>query len=217
MKAVTLFFGILLFSLNLWAEQEVEPAQQEPIQAKEVREILHSLGIKESTNDWMVNLFETVFFDSPRISTVLWGGGFNAGFIVDRDTWELDAFLKRENELVRVTELFDARYQNGGLKAELVYKHFLIFIPEGVGLDQLDGAVFYGGALGHSGLPTSPLGVEVGLLKHDSMSDVALVVALKAGLMESHFYRFWKKAIPFAIPAILDPRIEFRQKKLLPW
>ncbi len=218
MKSLFLFLGILFFSSHSAAEQGLAPTGR-PIQEEEVREILRIYGVGETANKWIVGLLEK-HFEMFEVSAVLSARGFNAGFMADNDTWELDGFFVGRNGLTRVKGLFDAEYHNGGFKAELVYKAFWVFLFGGMGLNQLDGAVFHGTALGSTLLTGSPVGAEAALLgRGDKFGPTALIVAIKFGAMEGTFLRWGRRkgmwTLPF--PAILAPRLEFKQKKVLPW
>ena len=99
-----------------------------------------------------------------RISAAMYADGWSLGFFHDTDKWLLDlTFIDSQTDtLVTLPEFYSVEFNNGGLKAEwALTKRLYIFIPEGMTIEALDGAVF-GRGFGVGLLPL--LGGELGTL-----------------------------------------------------
>ncbi|UOF00111.1 hypothetical protein [Bdellovibrio reynosensis] len=79
----------------------------------------------------------------------LYAAGMNGALLFDHDVWLFDAVLSIPgvSEPVKVPELFLCDFHNGGLKFEVAYKWMFSFIPSGVTVNELHGAL-YGRGLG---------------------------------------------------------------------
>lgn len=129
----------------------------------------------------------------------LYAHGLNFGFFVDHDVWTFDAILQDPvtKELVPVPNLFLCDFHNGGLKVEWAYKWMFTFIPMGVDVHQLHGAVFGRGV----GVVFDPvLGIEGSWLPGKNLAQDVFHVAVKLGLGGG----------------LIFPKMEFKLRALTP-
>ncbi|NUN07480.1 MAG: hypothetical protein HUU57_17175, partial [Bdellovibrio sp.] len=120
-------------------------------------ELMESLKKNTRLNDDQINqLLQTLqqqfgvgATEKIPISGYLYASGMNGALLFDHDTWLFDAALKvpGTDEVVRIPELFMCDFHNGGVKFEIAYKWMFSFIPSGVTVSELHGAV-YGRGLG---------------------------------------------------------------------
>lgn len=139
----------------------------------------------------LIALLEQQFQVTPGnkipISGYLYARGINAGFIIDNDTWHMNATIvdPQTGKLVNIPKLFLCDFYNGGLKLELAYKWMFTFMPSGMTVDSLDGAVF-GRGLGVAVAPTFA-GIEgswmPGQNRQGSLYHVAVKIGYGEGLM----------------------------------
>lgn len=135
--------------------------------------------------DSLIGLLEQQFQVAPNqkipISGYLYTSGMNGAFFVDHDSWVLDATLVDPNtgKLVDIPRLFLCDFHNGGIKIEVAYKWMFTFIPQGMTVSSLNGAVF---GRGIGGVWDSLLGFEASWMPGQNRPGSLLHVALKLGL-----------------------------------
>ena len=218
------FLFLLLFASSFFSEVFCSDHPIGPLREVDVQRALRTQGLNEDfTNQIIALLKSNPLNDSEqselRLSAALFSHGINGAFFVDNDNWNLDAVINYRDQLVRVGNLFDVHYYNGGLNIELVYKWLWIFIPENVDINYLDGAVFGGEILGRGLALTLPfnaifnghgrglsVGIEGGWVYSETVGNV-FIVAAKAGFSyESYATHFGRRM----------KRIEIPKKKLKP-
>lgn len=118
--------------------------------------------------------------DRIPIEGYLYANGMNGAFFTDHDTWNFDAMIRvpGSKELVTVHEMYSCDFQNGGLKFEIAYKWMFTFIPKGVSVDQLNGAV-YGRGIGL--VADALLGLEGSWLPAKNRNHDLFHAAIKVG------------------------------------
>lgn len=114
------------------------------------------------------------------IKGYLYSSGMNGAFFVDHDTWVFDANLQvpGSSELVHIPGLFLCDFHNGGLKFEVAYKWMFTFIPNGVNVDELHGAL-YGRGVGV--VAEAFLGLEGSWMPAQNRNHDLFHVAIKLG------------------------------------
>lgn len=114
------------------------------------------------------------------IKGYLYASGLNGGLLVDHDTWFFDANIidPVTNEVVHIPEMFLCDFHNGGLKFEIAYKWMFTFIPAGVNVDELNGAL-YGRGVGL--VAEAFLGLEGSWMPAKNRSHDLFHVAIKLG------------------------------------
>ena len=133
------------------------------------------------------------------ISGYLYASGMNGALLVDHDTWLFDAAIKvpGTEEVVKIPELFLCDFHNGGLKFEVAYKWMFSFIPSGVNVSELNGAI-YGRGIGL--VAEATLGLEGSWLPAKNRAHDLFHVALKLGVGGG----------------IVFPKMEFKMRQIRP-
>ncbi|MDG0817691.1 hypothetical protein [Bdellovibrio svalbardensis] len=114
------------------------------------------------------------------IKGYLYAAGLNGALLMDHDTWLFDANIQvpGSSELVHIPKMFLCDFHNGGLKFEVAYKWMFTFIPNGVNVDELHGAI-YGRGLGL--VAEAFLGLEGSWMPAQNRAHDLFHVAIKLG------------------------------------
>lgn len=182
-----LTYGVLIFSfisVNVAVAQDIRG--EEGLSKAELTESLRkNTNLSQEQIDGLILVLQQQFAVKPDeripIEGYLYASGMNGALFVDHDTWNFDATMKvpGSNELVNIHELFVCDFHNGGLKFEVAYKWMFTFIPRGVSVDQLHGAV-YGRGIGL--VADALLGLEGSWLPAKNRNHDVFHVALKVGI-----------------------------------
>ncbi|MFV3410046.1 hypothetical protein ACNH6C_15660 [Bdellovibrio bacteriovorus] len=126
------------------------------------------------------NQFNVQPGDKIPIKGYLYAHGMNVGLFVDHDVWAFDAafLVPGTDEVVRIPGMYLCDFKNGGLKFEVAYKWMFSFIPSGVSLSELNGAV-YGRGVGV--VAEAFLGLEGSWLPAQNRVNDLFHVAVKLG------------------------------------
>lgn len=151
-------------------------------------ELVESLKKNTRLNDEQINQlvqtlqqqFGVAVTEKIPISGYLYASGMNGALLLDHDTWLFDAALKvpGTDEVVRIPELFMCDFHNGGIKFEIAYKWMFSFIPSGVSVSELNGAV-YGHGVGV--VAEAFLGLEGSWMPAKNRANDLFHAALKLG------------------------------------
>ncbi|WP_413290993.1 hypothetical protein [Bdellovibrio sp. HCB337] len=190
----------LLFPCKSFAD---DFANDEGISKEKLTEsILKNTSLKPEQVEELIKTLQTQFDVKPDqvipIKGYLYASGINGALFVDHDTWYFDATLKvpGSEELIDIRELFLCDFHNGGLKIEVAYKWMFTFIPKGVNVDQLHGAV-YGRGIGL--VAETFLGLEGSWMPAQNRAHDVFHVALKAGFGGG----------------VVFPKMEFKMRKII--
>lgn len=114
------------------------------------------------------------------IKGYLYAAGMNGALLFDHDTWIFDANILAPgtSEVVHIPGLFLCDFHNGGLKFEVAYKRMFTFIPSGVNVDELNGAL-YGRGVGL--VAEAFLGLEGSWMPAQNRNHDLFHVAIKLG------------------------------------
>jgi len=203
-----------------------------PLNEADVRQMLSLQGVDATASAAIISALksgpEAKGESDLQLSTVLFTHGGNMSFFVDNDSWNFDAAIKYQGKVSKVRELYEVYYWNGGLTMEIVYKWMWVFIPKGTTLSSLDSAVYGGKVLGRGIAVSStifgksPVGIEAGWVGRQGGMGNVFIVAAKVGVVAGNFNVVAKaKAgsstgkLQLGWPAIMFPKLEFRQKKVL--
>lgn len=178
------FFALIFFVGSLAVAQDF--GKDEGISGRELSEFIRkNTNLKQEQIDALILALQKQFDVKPEeripIEGYLYASGMNGAFFVDHDIWNFDATLKvpGSNELVTIHELYSCDFHNGGLKFEIAYKWMFTFIPKGVTVDQLDGAI-YGRGIGL--VADALLGLEGSWLPAKNRNHDVFHVAIKVGI-----------------------------------
>nr|WP_295905375.1 hypothetical protein [uncultured Bdellovibrio sp.] len=148
-------------------------------------------SLRKNTNlsqeqiDGLIQVLQKQFDVKPEeripIEGYLYSSGMNGALFVDHDVWNFDATMKvpGSQELVTIHDLYSCDFHNGGLKFEIAYKWMFTFIPRGVTVDQLDGAV-YGRGIGV--VADALLGLEGSWMPAKNRNHDVFHAAIKVGI-----------------------------------
>lgn len=161
-------------------------SNDEGISAKALSESIHkNTNLSQEQIDSLIQTLQKQFDVKPEeripIEGYLYSSGMNGALFVDHDVWNFDATMKvpGSQELVTIHELYSCDFHNGGLKFEIAYKWMFTFIPRGVTVDQLDGAI-YGRGIGL--VADALLGVEGSWLPAKNRNHDVFHAAIKVGV-----------------------------------
>ncbi|WP_413944526.1 hypothetical protein [Bdellovibrio sp. HCB-162] len=152
-------------------------------------ELIESLrkntNLSQEQIDGLIQVLQKQFDVKPEeripIEGYLYSSGMNGALFVDHDVWNFDATMKvpGSQELVTIHDLYSCDFHNGGLKFEIAYKWMFTFIPRGVTVDQLDGAV-YGRGIGV--VADALLGLEGSWMPAKNRNHDVFHAAIKVGI-----------------------------------
>lgn len=154
-------------------------------QTQLVESLKKNTRLNQEQIDQLVRILQEQFgvtvTEKIPISGYLYASGMNGALLVDHDTWLFDVALKvpGTDEVVRIPELFLCDFHNGGLKFEVAYKWMFSFIPSGVSVSELNGAV-YGRGIGL--VAEAFFGLEGSWLPAKNRANDLFHVALKLGV-----------------------------------
>lgn len=117
------------------------------------------------------------------VSSYLLAGYFNGALLVDKDNLQFDVTMKtQDQQIATIKNLVGAKYSNPGLKIELGYKWVLVFLTNGLDVNQLTNAECGRGV--SLQLPALGLiGIEAGWLPCKNLPGSAIIVSPIIGLM----------------------------------
>ncbi len=177
---------ILSFTFLASGATAQDLAKDEGISVKELTEsIRKNTSLSQEQVDGLIQTLQKQFDVKPEeripIEGYLYSSGMNGALLVDHDVWNFDATLKvpGTQELVTIHDLYSCDFHNGGLKFEIAYKWMFTFIPRGVTVDQLDGAV-YGRGIGI--VADALLGIEGSWLPAKNRNHDIFHAAIKVGI-----------------------------------
>lgn len=200
-RLMLLALGFSLFLSSAWAVDFDKDAGF--TQTELVASLKKNTGLNAEQINQLVQTLQQQFGVSVTekipISGYLYASGLNGALLVDHDTWLFDAALKMpgSDEVVRIPELFLCDFHNGGIKFEVAYKWMFSFIPNGVSVSELNGAV-YGRGVGL--VAEAFLGLEGSWLPAKNRAHDLFHVALKLGVGGG----------------IVFPKMEFKMRQIRP-
>nr|BFD62238.1 hypothetical protein BdHM001_09190 [Bdellovibrio sp. HM001] len=138
---------------------------------------------QEQIDQLVLTLQQQFKVDSDQkipIKGYLYAHGMNGALLMDHDVWTFDAafLVPGTDEVVRIPEMYLCDFKNGGLKFEIAYKWMFSFIPSGVNISELNGAV-YGRGVGV--VAEAFLGLEGSWLPAQNRVNDLFHVAVKLG------------------------------------
>ncbi|MEK2687441.1 hypothetical protein [Bdellovibrio sp. GT3] len=149
-----------------------------------IRSIKKSTSLDDQQIEALINTLTLQYKLRPEqripIKGYLYAAGMNGAMLLDHDVWYFDANLidPATQEIVKIPELFLCDFHNGGIKFEVAYKWMFTFIPSGVNVDELHGAV-YGRGVGL--VADAFFGAEGSWMPAKNRANDLLHVALKIG------------------------------------
>lgn len=240
MKLLAQFISIITFGICL-ATRALNAADDPvgPLSEANVRQMLEAQGLTiEAINQVIEALKTNDKTKSLELDTVLFSHGGNMAFFVDNDSWNFSAAVKYKDRVSQIKDLFEVYYWNGGLKIEIVYKWMWIFVPRGTTLHQLDGATFGGKiagrglALSTSFVDKSPVMLEGGWTSRENGIGNVFILAAKVGAGGGGMIKVTTSStsnangragnqknstLKVGWPEIMFPKLEFKQKVVLPF
>jgi hypothetical protein len=217
---------LLATSFRALAYDQIAP----PMKESQIREVLTNQRVPNEIIDQLIvalNAGPDGKGGSAEIGAALFTSGWNGAFFVDNNWWQFDAVVNNGHSLVKIPELYNVDYFNGGLNVELSYKFTWIFLPAGTSLSSLDGAEFGGPVFGRGLEVRSTLMVgnpffgQFGWVQRtDGMPGNAFIVS--GGIETLTAFAFVTPANRaqlgkiIRVPQITFPSLTFRQRKVLP-
>lgn len=184
-----LFSSLLLLSLTLtFLTATANAASFDKDEGISKEKLVESLSKNTSLNseqiESLVATLQKQFELKPEqkipIKGYLYAAGMNGALLFDHDTWIFDANILAPgtSEVVHIPGLFLCDFHNGGLKFEVAYKWMFTFIPAGVNVDELNGAL-YGRGVGL--VAEAFLGLEGSWMPAQNRTHDLFHVAIKLG------------------------------------
>ncbi|MEK2645127.1 hypothetical protein [Bdellovibrio sp. BCCA] len=177
---------ILIFSLLPFNTAFAQDVSDNGISKTELADSLKkNTNLSQEQIDGLISVLQKQFDVKPDeripIEGYLYSSGMNGALFVDHDIWNFDATMKvpGSQELVTIHDLYSCDFHNGGLKFEIAYKWMFTFIPRGVTVDQLDGAV-YGRGIGI--VADALLGLEGSWMPAKNRNHDLFHAAIKVGI-----------------------------------